>query len=377
MSFTHDENGIKSLAGFSFQIKVFCCLASKLQDGQQIEFESIDDVATSRNCKAEKIDGLNGKILISNYDSSIQVKHTKLSESLAKNVLYNWIKIESSSYDISRFVLITDEKYNNSDLLKTINIDDFINEVMSSTKKANANITKVKKIFSNKSENERKAIIENILDKYDFITINVDNEIIENYKDKLLKNANEVIFYQRLDELLSEITNRILNSINNLTSYILTYTDFQKILYNVFERFSVDVSLPSYNNFQSVTPIDLKSTEIANSREYRQLQYCSTSEDFIRCYLLQEQYYKKVRNNYLDLCMESKCGDIEITAYENFGDVKEELQANNNDTPSNRFWNTTKASNSYAKNEQIRKGVCIYLTSDNVSDGNQISWKDE
>ena len=93
---------------------------------------------------------------------------------------------------------------------------------MSSTKKANANITKVKKIFSNKSENERKAIIENILDKYDFITINVDNEIIENYKDKLLKNANEVIFYQRLDELLSEITNRILNSINNLTSYILT-----------------------------------------------------------------------------------------------------------------------------------------------------------
>ena len=57
--------------------------------------------------------------------------------------------------------------------------------------------------------------------------------------------------------------------------------------------------------------------------------------------------------------------------------TKEELQANNNDTPSNRFWNTTKASNSYAKEDQIRNGVCIYLTSDNVSDGNQISWKDE
>lgn len=376
MSFTPDSSGIKSLAGFSFQIKVFCCLAAELKEGQQIEFESIDDVATSRNCKADKIDNLNGQILVQNYES-IQVKHTKLSKSLANKVLYNWIQIENSSCNISRYILITDEKYNNSDLLGTINIDDFINEVMSSTKKANANIAKVKKILNDILESERKTFIENILKKHDFKPINIDDEIVKNYKDKLLKSANEVVFYQRLDELLSEITNRILESINNLKPYLLTYTDFQKILNNVFERFSVDVSLPSYNNFKTVTPIDLKSTEIANSREYRQLQYCSISENFIRRYLLQEQYYKKVRNNYLDLCMESKCGDIEITAYENFEDVKEELQANNNDTSSNRFWNTTKASNSYAENEQIRKGVCIYLTSDNVSDGNQISWKDE
>ena len=376
MSFTPDSSGIKSLAGFSFQIKVFCCLAAELKEGQQIEFESIDDVATSRNCKADKIDNLNGQILVQNYES-IQVKHTKLSKSLANKVLYNWIQIENSSCNISRYTLITDEKYNNSDLLGTINIDDFINEVMSSTKKANANIAKVKKILNDILESERKTFIENILKKHDFKPINIDDEIVKNYKDKLLKSANEVVFYQRLDELLSEITNRILESINNLKPYLLTYTDFQKILNNVFERISVDVSLPSYNNFKTVTPIDLKSTEIANSREYRQLQYCSISENFIRRYLLQEQYYKKVRNNYLDLCMESKCGDIEITAYENFEDVKEELQANNNDTSSNRFWNTTKASNSYAENEQIRKGVCIYLTSDNVSDGNQISWKDE
>ena len=376
MSFAPDKSGIKSLAGFSFQIKVFCYLAAELKEGQQLEFESIDDVATSKNCKADKIDNLNGQILVQNYES-IQVKHTKLSKSLANKVLYNWIQIENSSCNISRYILITDEKYNNSDLLGTINIDDFINEVMSSTKKANANIAKVKKILNDILESERKTFIENILKKHDFKPINIDDEIVKNYKDKLLKSANEVVFYQRLDELLSEITNRILKSINSLTSYTLTYTEFQKILNNVFERFSVNISLPSYNNFKSVTPIDLKSTEIANSREYRQLQYCSVSENFLRRYLLQEQYYKKVRNNYLDLCMESKCGDIEITAYENFEDVKEELQANNNDTPSNRFWNTTKTSNSYAENEQIRKGVCIYLTSDNVSDGNQISWKDE
>ena len=161
MSFTPDSSGIKSLAGFSFQIKVFCCLAAELKEGQQIEFESIDDVATSRNCKADKIDNLNGQILVQNYES-IQVKHTKLSKSLANKVLYNWIQIENSSCNISRYTLITDEKYNNSDLLGTINIDDFINEVMSSTKKANANIAKVKKILNDILESERKTFIENI-----------------------------------------------------------------------------------------------------------------------------------------------------------------------------------------------------------------------
>ena len=151
MEFSPDASGIKSLAGFSFQIKVFCNLASKLQEGQQVEFESIDDVAITKNCKAEKLNELNGNILTQDYNS-IQVKHTALTESIAKNVLLNWIQLENSTYKVSRYVLITDEKYNNSDLLKDINIDDFINEVMSSSKKANANITKVKELLKNESE---------------------------------------------------------------------------------------------------------------------------------------------------------------------------------------------------------------------------------
>lgn len=376
MDFFSDASGIKSLAGFSFQIKVFCNLASKLQEGQQVEFESIDDVAITKNCKAEKLNELNGNILTQDYNS-IQVKHTTLSDSVAKNVLYNWIQIENSSYNISHYVLITDEEYNNSDLVRSIDIDDFINEVMVSSKKANANITKVKEILKNKSESERKAIIENIFRKYEFQSTNIDNEIIENYKDKLFKSASEVVFYQRLDELLNELTNRILKSVNSLNPYFLTYADFQKILSDINQRFSISVSLPSYYNFKSVTPIDLKNTEISNSREYQQLQYCSLSENFMRKYLLQEQYYKKIRNNYLDLCMDSKCGDIETTSYENFEDVKEELQSSNNDTPQNRLKKTTDASNSYAENEQIRKGACIYLTSNNVPGEQKISWKDE
>lgn len=376
MDFTPDASGIKSLAGFSFQIKIFCSLASKLQEGQQVEFESIDDIATSKNCKAENLDDLNGKIQAQNY-TSIQVKHTNLTKANTKNILYNWIQLECTSNNVSHYILITDEKYNNQDVLRAINIDVLIKEIMSSSKKANANISKVKEIFKNKSESEIKKTIENILNKHDFQSINIDNELVENYQDKLFKSANEVVFYQRLDELLSEITNRILKSINNSKPYVLKYIDFQKILNDIVQRFSVEVSLPSYNNFKNVTQIDLKSTEIANSREYSQLLYCSLSERSIRNHLLHEQYYRKIKNNYLDLCMDSKCGDIETTAYENFEDIKEELQSTNTDTPQNRLKETTRASNSYAGSEQIRNGVCIYLTSNNVSDEVQISWKDE
>lgn len=376
MEFSPDASGIKSLAGFSFQIKVFCNLASKLQEGQQVEFESIDDIATSKNCKTENLDDLNGKIQAQNY-TSIQVKHTNLTKANTKNILYNWIQLECTSNNVSHYILITDEKYNNQDVLRAINIDVLIKEIMSSSKKANANISKVKEIFKNKSESEIKKTIENILNKHDFQSINIDNELVENYQDKLFKSANVVVFYQRLDELLSEITNRILKSINNSKPFVLKYIDFQKILNDIVQRFSVEVSLPSYNNFKNVTQIDLKSTEIANSREYSQLLYCSLSERSIRNHLLHEQYYRKIKNNYLDLCMDSKCGDIEATAYENFEDIKEELQSTNTDTPQNRLKETTGASNSYAGSEQIRNGVCIYLTSNNVSDEVQISWKDE
>ena len=56
-------------------------------------------------------------------------------------------------------------------------------------------------------------------------------------------HAGKLVSYQRLDELLSEITNRILKSINNSKPYVLKYIDFQKIftyLYNYCKFFSMD-----------------------------------------------------------------------------------------------------------------------------------------
>lgn len=375
--FIQDGSGIKSLQGFSFQIKVFCNLAAKLSMGKQIEFESIDDIAINKHIKPKGLDNINSKIITFDYES-IQVKHTSLTNDLVENVLMNWIQIETSATTVSKYILITDETYNNKDLLKKININEFIEKVMNSNKKKNANITRVKKIFEGKSDSDRKKIIRTIINKkYDFKSINIDTEIYNNFEKIFHRSANGVVYFQRLDEFLSEITTRILKSVNSRKTYTLTYKDFELIVNDIIQRFSITVSLPSFYNFKSVNPIDLKVIDIANSREYKQLLYCEVPENIIRRYLLHGQYYRKVRSTYIDVCMESKCGDIENTAFENYEITKYDLQDRNEDIPKNRLNRTVKESNSYAENEQIREGACIYLTSDNINSDTKISWKDD
>ena len=376
MEFQPDNSGIKSLGGFAFQIKVFCNLCSQLSEGQQIEFESIDDVTTNRNVKADSLDNINGKICSPVYDS-IQVKHTSITEDIAKKVLMNWIQSEASPLSIKNYYLITDMSYSNTDLLSTINSESFIQEVLDSSQKRNANITKVKTIFQKNDLQENKKIIKDILQKYKFLSLNIDDELDNNFKNIFLKSVNKVVYYQRLEEFLCEITNKIMNSVLKSQSFILTYMDFQKIVNDIIQRFTVEISLPSYNNFKNINPFDLDKIESANSREYKQLLHCDVSENAIRRHLLHEQYYRKVRNNYIDACMNSKCENIEVTAYENFENVKEDLQDRNADLPKNRLKETTEASNSYAESNQIREGVCIYLTSYNIDKNNQISWTDE
>lgn len=377
VEFTPDKSGIKSLAGFSFQIKVFCNLASKLEKDKQIEFESVDDIAISHPFISETLDDINSIFLNSDYEA-IQVKHTTLNNDLVDNVLMNWIQIEASAVSVSKYILITDRNYENEDLLRKIDIDDFIKRVMESDKKKNANITKVKEIFSPKTNADRKKLIETIINKkYDFRPINIDDEIHINFENIFHRIANEVVYFQRLDEFLSLITSKVLKAVNSGQSYILTYRDYELIVDNIIHNFSETVSLPSFIDFKNVNPIDLKETSIANSREYKQLEYCKLSENLMRNHLLHEQYYRKIRSNYIELCMESKCGDIENTAYENFESVKDDLQDKDEDSPKNRLKETVRESNSYAANEQIREGACIYLTSGNVDSEMQISWKDE
>ena len=44
-----DESGINSLGGFAYQIKVFVSYMLSMDEGMQAEFETVDDIAISKN----------------------------------------------------------------------------------------------------------------------------------------------------------------------------------------------------------------------------------------------------------------------------------------------------------------------------------------
>ncbi|WP_134911144.1 hypothetical protein [Paenibacillus sp. IHB B 3084] len=143
-----DSSGIYSLSGFSFQIRVFVCYMLTLEAGNQIEFETIDDVNVKK-IKADEIDdydeNFHNKILGINSNRAIQVKRTNITESSAQKILLNWILLESSDNEISEYVLFTDNEYGNKDILFDRSAKEHFELIKESKKNSKAIITKVKK----------------------------------------------------------------------------------------------------------------------------------------------------------------------------------------------------------------------------------------
>jgi hypothetical protein len=94
-------------------------------------------------------------------------------------------------------------------------------------------------------------------------------------------------------------------------------------------------------------------------------------------YLTNQLYYNDYRYRSLSNLKADKIKNTELTAYENFISAVEKLKHQDDDNPYNRLELTTSQTNMHAPDEQIRKGVCIHLTEEDVENSKQISWSDE
>lgn len=151
-----DSSGINSLGGFSYQIRVFVYYMSLLKkEGMQIEFETIDDV-NIREINADNIDENNENFINNvqglNSNIAIQVKRTKVTPDVAKKVLLNWILLEISDNKVDKYILATDEYYNNEDILFSKTAEELFTEIKESKKNKKSIITKVKNSFNNDLE---------------------------------------------------------------------------------------------------------------------------------------------------------------------------------------------------------------------------------
>ena len=370
-----DKSGLVSLGGFSYQIKVFAILATELKEGEKIGFETFDDIAKEQISPNKFDDIVEANIRTS--VTAIQVKRTKVSDKVAKGILLNWIQLENSNLNIGKYILYTDSSYENKEItLTNVDADALIKEVKESDEKVNSNKTKVKRILEKIGEDKFKEIIEQIKSKYSFEDRSIDDALVQNLKRDFAYPVNQVIFKDRLYEYLQYLTYNIIINAEKNSPYELTYEENCRIIESIRSRISEKEYSFSFYQFEKLHPIKDLYPDIKKWREYKQLDKCLLNEKVIERKIIQELYYKQLRSKYLESVHKDKICDIEITSYDNFIDVQQDLAIKKNDTPYNRMSETLKRDNSHANSKQIKEGSCIYLTGDNV-DEKQISWSDD
>ena len=380
----NDQSGLYSLSGFAYQIKVFFYYAMLLKDeNSSIEFESLDDIAVKN---IEKFDNYDTTFISKIEDENstyqiIQVKYTKITEKKTKDVILRWLLALKSHSNIKKFILFTDEKYSNNNLINNISAKELYRYVLSAKKeKANSIKSRVKTLFFTEGTyREFYKLLKKIKDNMHYIS---NNDIDDNIKSVASnhfkrKAVSEVIYCARLVSALKDITHNILENVLLTKPYILNLAELNKIEEKIIQHTNEIMPIPlSYAEFKKVNTIDIDS--YTRKREYKQLQHCELPLTGIKRNLQQCCYYVDFRHRILAMGNHEKIADIELQSYENFERVQEILAYNNKDTPRNRLDETQKIKNEMVPKPELSLGTYIYLTKEKEIVGeNQISWKDE
>lgn len=379
MNFQMDSSGINSLAGFAYQIKAFALYAFDLHENTSLEFETIEDV-NLKSIKPDQIDKFNSnfmcKSIAQTTNLAIQVKHTTVDDSTAQKIILNWLLLENSEHAINQYVLFTDKIYQNSEEIFKKDANLLFEEISASKSRSDAIISKVKNAYKGRFD-DFEAAYQSIQAKYQFKNIeDIDLSIQQAASIHFRKSANPIVFYQRLEGFLQHVTYEILGAINKKIPYKMNFEHFIALVEEISNRFTAELTAPSYADFKKINPIDLDESRISTSREFVQLKACNLSEPVIKRHLSYGLYYHATAIKYLENNRMKKVEDILETTFENFEDAKLDLQNQSKDTPYNRLSTTKDKSNSNADNEQIKFGSAIYLTKDDI-DEKQISWEDE
>lgn len=382
MEYSTGESGINSLGGFAYQIKVFIYYLALLNQGEQIEFETIEDVNIRRE-ETEKIDkyGERYKCILKKKETNtaIQVKRTDVTDASAEKILYNWLLVEYYAENVDRYILFTDDEYKNKDIVFIKSAEEAYKKIISAKpKRSDALVTKVKDIFDDKLD-EFKKVYKSIKEKYTFKSISsLDDAILEVYEKIFHRDAIlQPIYQMRMEELLRYITVKIMQAVSRREPFICTYTDFMCQIEEICESIGRGKVVLNYSNFKASKSIDWDNLEIVNSRECMQLRACKLPRCMIEQHLIYKLYYETSKCLYMENNKILLIDDIENTAYDNFEIVKCILSEAGKDSPINRLDETKQRANSYASNEQIKYGACIYLTREDIEDDKKVSWEEE
>lgn len=373
------DAGLVSLSGFAYQMKVFLLLLSQSTGGQQVEFETLDDVVVSDIISNSKPEDHCFKRLKTGPGSvtAVQVKQADVNSSVSRKILYNWLLAYSAEPSITNFALYSEEGRSISKAAFHNDAEKEYKIIVGSTQNPNALVSRVKKLYCEDYERFK-------LD-YDFIVNNMSVKVesvdsaLSNVLQREFHAAAEAIgpvfFERRIKELFNRICSRIIECVSLRKPFICTNPEFEQLCEEICRDISPDRYEPDYQAFKRTAKPLIIDEMLMACREYRQLVACDLSADDIIEHMRWEQYYENFRQHSLLDAHGDRISSIEEIAFYNHQGVVVELQAMNIDKPKLRLVKTKTQLISNLDSEYSRWGAYIYLTRDDAH--NQISWKDD
>ena len=375
-----NDSGLSSLSGFSYQIKVFILRLTQLQQGQRVEFETLDDVAVRSLSSKDSISDSCFKWKVDETSSIevFQVKQTNVSESVRRQVLYNWLLAYNQKPDISKFTLYVAQGYSINEKAFTNDSEKEYQTIIESDKAVTALVSRVKQIYKD-DLTKFKRDYQTICSKSTIERLgDIDELIAEQLITPFHATAADIgktYFEKRIAELFTRICARIMDRAGQRSPYVCVHAEYMQLCEEICKDISPTQYTPDYEAFRQVFSQDDLTSEITNSREYRQLRYCKLSNSEILDHLSWEQYYQSIRQHYLADAKKEAISKTESIACQNHKDVVYELQDENKDTPRLRLIKTKRCEISTLHDEFSRWGTYIFLTQNDLP--NKISWKDE
>ena len=375
-----NDSGLSSLSGFSYQIKVFILRLTQLQQGQRVEFETLDDVAVRSLSSKDSISDSCFKWKVDETSSIevFQVKQTNVSESVRRQVLYNWLLAYNQKPDISKFTLYVAQGYSINEKAFTNDSEKEYQTIIESDKAVTALVSRVKQIYKD-DLTKFKRDYQTICSKSTIERLgDIDELIAEQLITPFHATAADIgktYFEKRIAELFTRICARIMDCAGQRSPYVCVHAEYMQLCEEICKDISPTQYTPDYEAFRQVFSQDDLTNEITNSREYRQLRYCKLSNSEILDHLSWEQYYQSIRQHYLADAKKEAISKTESIAHQNHKDVVYELQDENKDTPRLRLIKTKRCEISTLHDEFSRWGTYIFLTQNDLP--NKISWKDE
>lgn len=369
--------GIYSLAGFAYQIKVFILSLARTNQDQKVEYETLDDVVVRQD---SDLDEMSDKILCrigsgENF-TAIQVKKANVGDPDSFRIFYNWL-IAYNRAPINKFVVYYPSGYTVSENVFGQDANQLFQTICASRSRSDALISQVKALYKSKKEKfltDFQFIKNNYLLKE---VLDIDLEIHQALSTSLHAGVSSRCYSTRVFEIVKRLSYYVLDSISHGNPYTCSYQEFMGLCDQVCQDITNDIVIPNFSAFQNALSLDIFSPEIAGSREYRQLKKCGLQNDRVKTHLIYKLYYEDIKFHYLDNNRLLLVNDIELTSYENFITVKEQLISENNDSPNKRLCETKRCANTYVINDQSKWGSYISLTKESTDEDRKISWEDE